>query len=276
MDYFRLTWSYLFKNGKGRQFIVFAALALIPCAIFAYFYPLSNFIGWIANYYQHSVPSWNILWLGVFPVSLKGYFLIAFASSCFVFAEAAISTMISRHLRVGRFSTKGIFLSANENFFPALFSCLGFIFSIIIMHTILSLFLFLWLTIKIKILGLIFSCISITILVTLFIYMWATTNLWLPIMSFNGLNVFKSFSVAFYKSRINQKKFFITYIVVIGIVVGFAFAAHYARIIPMLPFILTTISYVFASVFIIAFNFISYFKAESIPREDLACLYKSK
>lgn len=276
MDYFRLTWSYLFKNRKGKQFFVFAALVLIPCAIIAYFYPLSNFISWLVNYYQHSIPSWNILWLGVFPVSIKGYIAIVFAFVCFIFAEAAISTMISRHLRVGRFSTKGILLSANENFFPALYSCIGFGMSALVLHTIISLFLFLWLVAKVKVLGLIFSIISVMVLAILFIYMWATTNLWLPIMSFNGLNVFKSFAVAFYKSRINQKKFFIPYIVVITIVVGFAFGAYYARIIPALSYILTTISYIFASVFIISFNFISYFKAESIPREDLAYLYKSK
>lgn len=276
MDYFRLTWAYLFKNGKGKQFCVFSTLALIPCAIIAYFYPLSNFISWFFNYYQHTFTSWSDLWLGVFNVAPRGYFFIAFAFAFFVFAEAAISSMISRHLRVGRFSTKGILLSVNENFFPALFACLGFAVIIILTHTIISLFLFMWLTVKIKLLGLIASIITTVVLGTLFIYMWATTNLWLPIMSFNGLNVFKSFSVAFYKSRISQKKFFIPYIVVIAIVVGFGFGAYYTRMIYPLSYILTTTSYIFASVFIISFNYISYFKVESIPREDLACLYKSK
>lgn len=276
MDYFRLNWAYLFKNGKGKQFFVFACLVFFPCAIFSYHYPLSNIIAWLYDYNNIVVGSWSSLWLSSLDFTLKGGIFSAFAVILFVFAEAIISTMMSRHLRVGKFSIKGIFFGINENFFPALFACLGFVFMALLGYTIITLFVYMWLLVKIKVLGLILTIITVTILGILFVYIWATTNLWLPVMSFNGLNAFKSFSVAFYKSRISQKKFFVPYLVLVMVLVGFGFAAYHTRMVPFVPYILTTISYIFASVFIISFSFISYFKVEAIPREDLAYLYKSK
>ena len=276
MDYFRLNCAYLFKNGKGKQFFVFACLVLIPCAIIAYYYPISRIIGWLYNYNSFGFDSWSKLWVSNISLSLRGGILCAFAFIMFVLAQAIISTMISRHLRVGSFSVKGIFFGINENFFPALFATLGFVFLLLFSYTIISLFVFMWFFVNIKALGLILTVATIIILVIIFIYSWATTNLWLPVMSFNGLNAFKSFSVAFYKSRISQKKFFVPYLVLVALIIGFGFASYYTRMIPALSCILTTVSYIFASVFIISFSFISYFKVEEIPREDLAYLYKSK
>lgn len=276
MNYFRATAAYLFKNGKGKQFFVFALFALIPCAVAAYYFPVSKLISYLLNFRSVTEISWSSLWLSFFPSTLTGNMICIFAAGLFVFSEAAISTMISRHLRVGVFYTKGIFRSINENFFPALYACIGFIIVVIITFTVTSLFLFMWTFVHTKIVGLISAIITVIIIGTLFIYIWATTNLWLPVMSFNGLNFAKSFSVAFYKSRISQRLFFIPYLIVVGIIVGMGVGAYFTKYVKIVSYLLTLSSYIFASVFIISFNFISYFEVEALPREDLARLYRSK
>lgn len=271
-----MTWAYLFKNGKAKQFFVFAALVFIPCSIIAYYFPLSKFINWMFDFRQHTATSWASLSIHNYALSIKGYILVAFAFVYFIFAESAVSTLISRHLRVGRFTAKGIFLGANENFFPAMFASIGFVIMLLLTHAVIALFLFLWLLIKVKTLGLILSIISVIAIGILFTYIWATTNLWIPVMSFNGLNMLKSLSVAFYKSRSSQKKFFVPYLFIVCLVVTFAIISYYTRKIWIVSYIITIASYIFATVFIISFSFISYFKVESIHREDLAYLYKSK
>ncbi len=276
MNYFKATAAYLFKNGKGKQFFVFALFALIPCAVAAYYFPATKLIGWLANFQSITDISWSKLWLSFFPSTLIGNLVSVLAVALFIFSEAAISTMISRHLRVGVFYTKGIFRNINENFFPALYSTIGFVIIVVITFTIMSLFLLLWTIVRIKLLGMIAAIISVVILGTVFIYIWATINLWLPIMSFNGLNFVKSFSVAFYKSRISQRLFFIPYFVVVLIVVALNLVAYFTKHIWVISYILTLTSYIFAGVFIISFNFISYFEVEALPREDLARLYRSK
>ena len=276
MNYFKVTMAYLFKNGKGKQFFVFALFALIPCAVAAYYFPISKMVSWFFNFQNAAEVSWSSLWLGFFPSSLTGNIISFVAVGLFVFSEAAITTMISRHLRTGVFYTKGIVRSINENFFPALYSCIGFIFVVITTFTVLSLLLFMWTLVNVKIVGTIAAILTVVFVGGVFIYMWATTNLWLPIMSFNGLNFIKSFSVAFYKSRISQRLFFIPYLVIIGIVVGIGVGAYFIKYVRIVSYILTLTSYIFASVFIISFNFISYFEVEALPREDLARLYRSK
>ena len=268
MKYLNLTFDYLFRRNRGKAFFVFAMFALLPSAVVAYFFPISNIIGLFANYNTQSFASYGSIWLSI--ISHSKWAIVAAICSfvLYGFCYASICAIITRHFRINDFSIPKIFHSMNENFFPAL-TVLVFIFLlIIIIHSISCLFIFLWLALSNKLLGVILAIIFELICIAGGVYLISALTLWLPIMSFNGLPMFRAMSTAFYKSRSFQKKAFGATCVPILILIGLCTAAYFVKI-WYLTWILNTIAYIFVVVVIITLDFVTFCEVEGVSREDL-------
>jgi hypothetical protein len=268
MKYLNLTFDYLFKRGKGKHFFVFAMFALLPSAVMAYFFPASNLVGLFAKYNTVTFTSYGSIWLNIF--SHTRWALVAAICSfvLYGFCYASICSIITRHFRVNNFSIPKIFHSMNENFFPAL-TVLVFIFLLIlILHSIACLFIYFWFSLPIKLIGLVLAIASELLCILGGVYLISALTLWLPIMSFNGLPMFKAMSTAFYKSRSFIKDVFFGSLFPVLISLSVSICAYFIRI-WYISWILNTFAYIFVIVVIVTLDFVTFCEVEGVSREDL-------
>lgn len=269
MKYLNQTLAYLFKYGKGKRFFIFFLLMFPSCAIFAYFFPLSKHFTFFFDYLRTSYYSWGRLWLD-FDHSAPSMSLSTVGTVITVFAVAYVSTVITRHVRVGEFGFPKLLYSVNEGFFPALSITISLFVLILVTHTVYTLFLYMWMRLANKVFGLVLSLVTFLGLSAAVIYLISSLMLWLPIMSFNGLFAFKALGMAFYKSRTYQRYFFLTNLLHLGILYLVAFAAHFTRSLWYVEWIINALAYTYFAVVTLTFAIISYCETECITREDLA------
>lgn len=267
------TLAYLFKYGKGKRFLLMSLVLCLPCAIVAYFFPLSDYITMLFNFSTLSFPNWGALWLASFNTNYKAWISLAVALLVFIPIFAYVTTIIVRHIRTGKFGFPNLFKSVNDNFFAGLSVVLFYILTVAVFHLIYTLLFFMWLQLSNKILGLILTILSFLIVLIGVTYVLSATMLWLPIMSFTGQYVLPALGSAFYKSRNYQRYFFVPSLVVVSAAFLIALGCHFLRDIWYVKWILTTITYTAVLVLFITFSLISYCEAESIQREDLKKIY---
>lgn len=269
MKYLNLTFDYLFKRGKGKHFLVFSLFALLPSAVMAYFFPASNLIGLFANYNTVTLTSYGSLWLNIYSQTSWAIVAVICSFILYGFCYSSICSIITRHFRVNDFSIPKIFHSMNENFFPALTVLVFVYLLILIMHSIGCLFIYLWFSLANKIAGLILA-VSFELLCILGgIYIISALTLWLPIMSFSGLPMFKAMSTAFYKSRSFQKDVFVGSLIPVLFALCLCIASYFVSKLWYISWILNTFAYIFVIVVIITLDFVTFCEVEGVSREDL-------
>jgi hypothetical protein len=268
MKYLNLTFDYLFKRGKGKHFLVFAMFALIPCAVMAYFFPASKLVGLFTNYNTVTFTSYGAIWLNIFSHTRLSLIAAICSFILFGFCCASICSIITRHFRVNDFSIPKVFHSMNENFFPALTVIVFVYLLILIMHSIGCLFIYLWFSLSTKVIGLILAIIFELLCILVGVYIISALTLWLPIMSFNGLPMFRAMSTAFYKSRSFQKHVFVGTLFPIIVTLCVCIVAYFIQI-WYISWILNTFAYIFAVVVIITLDFVTFCEVEGVSREDL-------
>lgn len=273
MNSFRQTWAYLFKYGKGKRFLLFFLVLLVPCAIAAYFFPVNNYVSFFFDYNKLGYFGWSELWLNFFNYSPSALIGGACSIVLFVFAISYITTVMTRHVRVGEFSFPKLLYSVNENFFPAVAITFFLLFTLTLTHFVFTLFLYMWMQLASRIFALVMSLLTFLILLVAAVYLLAATTLWLPTMSFTGQYVFKALGTAFYKSRSYQKYFFLPTLLAAVSMLIVSIGAHFTRGIWYVQWIINTITYTFVLVYSLTFNIISYCETEAVTREDLVKSY---
>lgn len=245
---------------------------LVPCAIIAYFFPMSDYLSFFFDYQSLKFADWGQLWLASFNHSPAAMGALACAFVLLVPTIAYVATVITRHIRVGEFALPKILYSVNENFFPALSATLFFAISVFVAHTLYTLFLYMWMRTLVSSWALALSVITFLLIIVLLTYVSSATTLWLPIMSFTGMYVFKSLGLSFSKAK-NHKNFFLTALIITVAAFAVSLIAHFTRHIWYVKWIIHSVIYAFVAVFFVVYNMISYCEAESITREDLAKRY---
>ncbi len=264
--------AYLFKHGKGKRFFLLFLLMLVPCAITAYYLPLSNSIAYFFDYKPHRFTSFNQLWLSSFNHSAASLSAIACALVLFVLCIAYVTSMITRHVRVGEFTFPKILYSVNENFFPALAVTIFFFITVFATSTLYDLFLFMWLRIPSTALGLTLSIISFLLFIFLEVYILSAASTWLPIMSLTGSFVFKSLARSFSRAKFHKNVLgfaLVTVLTLLAVSVG----GYFARNIWYVQWIIHTVAYTACAVVALVYNTLLYCESESVKREDLAKSY---
>jgi hypothetical protein len=269
MKYLKLTLNYLFIKGKGKHFLIFALFALLPSAVFAYFFPISNFIGVFANYSTFNITNYGTLWLSIYSHTTWAFVAFICTLILFGFSYASISSIITRHFRVNDFSIPKFSNSINENFFPALTVVISLYILAILLHTIGCLFIFLWLALQNRILGLLLAGFCEIICLIGVAYWFSAFTLWLPIRSFNGLKMFKAMSTAYDKSRNFQAGVFISTLIPLIICSVLFAVAYMVNSIWYLSWLINTISYIFGVVVILTLSYVTFCEVEGVSREDL-------
>ena len=265
--------AYLFKYGKGKRFLLMFLVMFIPCSIPAYYFPLSDYITMLIEFPSLSFPKWSALWLASFNTSYYAWIALAVAMIVFTPILAYVTTIITRHIRIGRFTMPNLFKAVNENFFAGISVVVFSLAIIFIFHLIYTLLLYMWMQIASKIFGLILGIITFALVLLAATYVLSATLLWLPTMSFTGAYILPALSSAFYKSRNYQRYFFVPALGAVSIAVAVSVVCHFLRDIWYVKWILTSVMYTSYIVFTVTFGLISYCEAESVKREDLTNTY---
>lgn len=273
MHYYRKAMEYLFKYGRGKRFFFIAGLLLLPCALLALFYPLSECFGWFFRYGEYESADWASFWVKTFAHSAPALVSLVVSAVLFVLAAAYITALITRHIRVGEFVPPNVFYSINENFFPAL--SLTFFLGILVLfgHTVFTLFMFMWTRTLTAPFAVALSVIFFLGIAVGIVYLLANTILWLPTMSFSGLYVFKALTAAFNKARNIQNRLFFPLLAGLLTLFAVALGSYFTRKVWYVRWILDTLNYLWATVSYLTFAIITYCDVEAITREDLTKIY---
>lgn len=264
-----MTLEYVFVKQKGKHFLTFLLFAIMPALVLSYIFPPSHYIAIFANYNTPNFANFGRLWLPLFDHPIWTLVIFVCGLLMLVFAIAAINSIIMRHFRVNDFSLPQLFISTDENFFPSFAIALTAIILALLLHTFNCLFILLWYSLRSSVLGLTLSITSVLLLLITGLYMWASLTMWLPIMSFNGIPVFKALQLSFAKSQNYHKKMFLTNFTIASFGLIFTIAAWLCRSITPIRILLDACVYIMYITLSIPATFITYCDVEGIKREDL-------
>lgn len=268
MKYFYLTLQYIFKLDRGKRFVFLMLFALPASLTLAHFFPITGYFQWFVNY-SADYTTYSTLWLSLMNRSTFQVGLLILGYALLIMAVSAITTIIIRSVRIGKFQVKSLFYLINENFFPAFYLITFFILSLILFQSLVCLFLFLWQILPGVVLGYVLSLL-IT-LIGLILVTWAFSNLvlWLPIMSINGLKPFPAIGTAYSKNNTTKKNFFVAYILAIVFLLIIGFVSYLFNKIWYISWIIDALNYAFLTVYFATLSILAYFDIEGITREDL-------
>lgn len=268
MKYIYLTLQYLFKLDKGKRFLFLMLFALPPCLALAYFFPITGYFDWFISY-TGNYTSYPELWLSLMNRNSLQIGLLILGYILLVISISAITTIIIRSLRIGKFQVKSLFYLINENFFPALYLITFFIISLILFQSLICLFLFLWQTLPGITLGFILS-IAITLIgLVLMTLGYSNMVLWLPIMSINGLRPLPALGTSYSKNNTTKKSVFVAYLLAIVFVLMMGYLSYTFKNAWYLSWIINAISYAFMTIYFSTLSILAFFDIEGITREDL-------
>jgi hypothetical protein len=274
MKYIKSVLQFFFILDKGKRLAHFLIVVLPLSFLVSTFFPLDTYISWIASY-SSPYPTFSALWLSLQPSTFHwSAFIIAFLALIIVFS--AYATLTLKCFRVGRFSIKGFFRSANDNFIAALYLVAGIAVLYLIWQFVLALFLFLCQKAPSIVWVKVFSYISLAVWSGVFLPMLMPPVMWFPLMAINGLSPAQAFGRALQKSAqkgsaiILSLAFMFLVIVAIGVISGLVGNGAFSLIFNAIAF---TIGFCYFAVL----NMAVYFDIEGITREDVTrSLYFSR
>lgn len=268
MRYFRLTLQYLFKMGKDLRFPVLFLFAFPSAAAIGYYFPITGYINWFADFSVNSFTSYGNMWLSLISRDSLQLAILFIGYILLMMSLSVITTLIIRSMRTGTFQLKNVFGLINENFIPGFFVATVFFISLITFHSLACLFLFLWQKIFHLALALTLSVATVLILLTLLLLCMATQALWMPLMAYYGKSPFKAMTVSIVKSRGKTAQLISFYSIIFAIILGFGLLGTLVKNI-WAAWMLNTVSYALSMVLLSTLGVVTFFDIEGITREDL-------
>jgi len=264
-----MTFEYVFVKEKGKHFLTFLLLAIMPALALSYIFPASQYITIFANYNTPYYANFGRLWLPIFSHPIWALLVFIFGLILLVIAISSINSIMMRHFRVNDFSLTRIFNSTDENFFSSLTISIALIILILFFHTFTCLFVVLWFSLKNSILGIILAILSVLCVLLITIYLCSAITLWLPIMTLNGIPIFRALQLSFSKAHSCQNKMFITNLFIALFCLIPTFLAWLFRDIWIIKLIFNSLVYITFITTLFPANLITYCDVEGITREDL-------
>ncbi len=269
MKYFYLTLQYLFKLDKGKRFLTLFLLALPACLLLAAFFPVTGYFEWLFDY-SGAYENYGQLWLSLMQRESFMVGLLIIAYLLLVFSISAITTVVTKSIRIGKFQIKSLFYLINENFFPSLSLVTAVIISLLLTHSLICLFLFTWQYLPLAAVGYIMSMLSFLAIFLLLTFVFSKLVLWLPIMSINGLRPFRAMEAAISKIYPKKRNMFVAYLIPVVLLLASGILAYLFRTVGILDYVINVISYTIIFVYFCVLSLLAYFEIEGITREDLA------
>lgn len=268
MKYFYLTMQYLFRLDKGKRFLTLFLFALPSCLMLAVFFPVTGYFEWLFDY-SGAYANYGQLWLSLMQrdTFMTGLLIVAYL--LLVFSISAITTIVIKSIRIGKFQIKSLFYLINENFFPSLALVTAVIISLLFSHSLICLFLFTWQYIPFAIVSYILSMLSFLLIFFLLTFVCSKLVLWLPIMSINGLSPFRALEAAISKTYPKKRNMFVAYLIPILLLLASGILAYLFRTVGILDFVINVISYTIITVYFCVLSLLAFFEIEGITREDL-------
>ncbi|MGI6523189.1 MAG: hypothetical protein ACOX2Y_04850 [Christensenellales bacterium] len=131
MKYLFLTLQYLFRLDSGKRFLALLLIALPPCILLAYFFPITGYFEWFFNY-SGDYGSYSALWLSLAQRDSLGLGFLVLGYILLVLSVSAITTAVARSVRIGKFQLKNFLYLINENFFPSFYTITFFIIALMV------------------------------------------------------------------------------------------------------------------------------------------------
>lgn len=266
MKYIKSVLQFFFVLDKGKRLVFFLPIVVPLSFLVSTFFPIDTYISWISSF-STPYPDFSALWLSLQPAYFRlDIFIIVFISLIIVFS--AYATLTFKCFRIGRFSLKGFFRSANDNFIASASLIISIALLYLIWQFVLALFLFLCQKAHTIILAKVCSAIVLAIWSAAFLPLLLPMVMWFPIMAINGLKPAAAFGRALQKigrhggGILLSLVFIVVLIVVLSIISGLVGNGAFSTIFNSIAF---TISFCYFTVLTMAV----YFDIEGIPREDI-------
>ncbi|MFA6766452.1 MAG: hypothetical protein WCS45_05410 [Clostridia bacterium] len=268
MKYLFLTLQYLFRLDSGKRFLALLLIALPPCILLAYFFPITGYFEWFFNY-SGDYGSYSALWLSLAQRDSLGLGFLVLGYILLVLSVSAITTAVARSVRIGKFQLKNFLYLINENFFPSFYTITFFIIALMVAQSLIGLFLFLWQSLPTLTASFVVSIIFVLISLLLLVWAYSGLALWLPIMSINGLKPHKAIAASYSKTHNQRRELLISYIIIVAGIVLIGLISYLFGDVWYISWIINTLNYAIATVFFVVLSILSYFDIEGITREDL-------
>ena len=263
------TLEYLFKYDGGKRFFLTWLFLLPPCVLVGFFFPTTKYMDFLFGFRTTEYATFGDLWTGVFPVFPYAWIALAAAAVLFVLGVGYVSSILTRHIRVGKLTFPNFFRSINNNFFPALTVTAFFLLTVFAAHVLFVLNAYIWVHLASRLLGLVMTVLFFLLILIGMAYLMSSATLWLPYMSFTGTYVFRALGIAFYKSRNRQRQFFLPCLFAVVFALAAGLAGYYCPL-WYVDAIIHTLVYSVSLTVMVTFTIISYCEVESVQREDLS------
>ncbi len=268
MKYFKRTWEYLLKLEHGKRFLVLILLA-IPAGIGAALTaPTAIHYNYLKTFELSEISFLNAFALGDFS-DLK-FMLIAGAVTFIglILSVSVMSSVVSRNLRVGVFKLNfRLGYEINEAIIPS-FSATVTAFIVVIVAKVLQSALFvLASTFTSRVLAIVLFVSVMVLVIVLVSYAISIGILYLPYMTFNGLNPIAALTLSVHRTENTKGRLFLCVFLpvffkyIIGALVAIAESAIVSIIVEC---VLNTA----ILVYFVTLSFVSYYEINELPRED--------
>jgi len=273
MKYCKSVLQFFFILDKGKRLFYFLIVVLPLSFLVSAVLPLDTYTRWIASF-NNPYPTFGSLWLSLQPTF--SWPVLLFALLGLVICFSAYSTLTLRAFRVGRFTIKGFFRNANENFFASFYLIASIIALYLVWQFIIALFLFLCQKAASKLMVKVLSIIVVAIWSGLFLPLLLPLVIWFPLMAINGLPPARAFGRALQKIGHHGGRilfalaFMAVAIVALGIISGLVGNGAFSLI-------FNAIAFAFGFCYLAVLNMAVFFDIEGLPREDITrSLYFSR
>ncbi|GEM_PF-6637438 len=273
MKYCKSVLQFFFILDKGKRLFYFLIIILPLSFLVSMIFPLDTYTSWIASF-STPYPTFGSLWLSLQPSFRWPVLLLALLG--LVIAFSAYSTLTLRCFRVGRFTIKGFFRNANENFFASFYLLASIITIYMFWQFVLALLLFLCQQAISLTAVKLFSSITVLIWSGVFLPLILPMVIWFPLMAINGLPPARAFGRALQKighhgGRILFALAFMA-VVIVGLGIISALVGNGA-----FSLVFNAIAFTFGFCYFAVLNMAVYFDIEGLVREDITrSLYFSR
>ena len=271
MKYVKETFEYLFTEGKGKKFLFYFLISLVPSALISACFSVSKGIKNLVNSPDYA--NWGELWMSYFNSDMS-FIAIAVGVIALILVAAAAEGLTISHFRTGSVSIKKTGRSFNDYFMPSVIFTFLSIALYALFFTIYTLVSFMWFYYFNETAYAVLSFISFFVFLGGAVYIISALTLWFPSMCIMGIYTPSAMLKAFYGSRTKQKYFLPGHIVCILVVGVFSVVSYFTSDLWYVSWILSSIGYALGFAFYYIFVTVAYFGENCLPREDLNRRYR--
>ncbi len=269
MKYIKSVFEYLFLFERGKRFFLTALVILPVAALSGFALPLGDYFSWFINFsgqYENFTALLTSSFSGFNVIIYVGLLILT------VLTVAAVASMMNYCLRTGGLRFGNLLRNINDNFFPALYSCVIFGGIALLVQFVMTVFLYLVNLIKTAWVVTALGIFVLLLFLFLLLLIVAAAMISLPISSYYGVGPVRSFGLSIQKTQANFWKIMLALALPILVCAGLGFAiGAIGNFIASV--VVSAVIYDFMLTYLITLAILAFYDIEGITRDDTPRAY---